>query len=220
MAESQQTNENNGTQTVENSFNSVQDKEKIVPFSIRARQEDVDNFKEIQHALGNPTAAEVFSNIVNRYNMPLRTNEENVRRIKQLEEENADLLRQVAGRDDSIAELRQQLADAESRANENAESANKQQLAYEQQLQDLAIKENQRVVAFLPDCLKAVEAVAVRESKRRGQEWSVSHVINFFIHSRFIKGQLNGDLKSLSDAECKQLGISVNSKPEKLNVEL
>lgn len=220
MAESQQTNENNGTQTVENSFNSVQDKEKIVPFSIRARQEDVDNFKEIQHALGNPTAAEVFSNIVNRYNMPLRTNEENVRRIKQLEEENADLLRQVAGRDDSIAELRQQLADAESRANENAESANKQQLAYEQQLQDLAIKENQRVVAFLPDCLKAVEAVAVRESKRRGQDWSVSHVINFFIHSRFIKGQLNGDLKSLSDSECKQLGISVNSKPEKLNVEL
>lgn len=220
MAENQHNNENSGMMSGENPVNSIQDKEKIVPFSVRARQEDVDNFKEIQHALGDPTAAEVFSNIVTRYNMPLRTNEENARRVQQLEEENTNLRQQVEERDTTIESLRQRLADAEARANDNAQAADQQQLAYEQQLQDLALKDNQRVVAFLPDCLKAVEAVAVRESQRRGQEWTVSHVINFFIHSRFIKGQLNGDLKSLSDAECKKLGIAVNNRPAGLEVEL
>lgn len=220
MAENQTNNENNGMPTGENPVNSIQDKEKIVPFSIRARQEDVDNFREIQHSLGDPTAAEVFSNVVTRYNMPLRTNEENARRVQHLEEENATLQKQVEERDTTIESLRQRLADAEARANDNAQAADQQQLAYEKQLRDLALKDNQRVVAFLPDCLKAVEAVAERESQRRNQEWSVSHVINFFIHSRFIKGQLNGDLKSLSDAECKKLGIAVTGRPAGLEVEL
>lgn len=213
MEENQTNNENNGMPTGENPVNFIQDKEKIVPFSIRARQEDVNNFREIQHSLGDPTAAEVFSNVVTRYNMPLRTNEENARRVQHLEEENATLQKQVEERDTTIESLRQGLADAEARANDNAQAADQQQLAYEKQLRDLALKDNQRIVAFLPDCLKAVEAVAERESRRRNQEWSVSHVINFFIHSRFIKGQLNGDLKSLSDSECKQLGISLG-KPQ------
>ena len=213
MEENRQTNENSGTQTIENRTNSIADKDKIVQFSARIRQEDKEIFEEIQHALGDPIAAEVFSNIVNRYNMPLRTNEENARKIQQMEAEAADLRQQLTERDNLIAELQQQLKAEKQRANENAETANSQQLAYEKQLKDLSLKETQRVVSFLPDCLKAVEAVAIRESKRRGQDWSVSHVINFFIHSRFIKGQLNGDLKSLSDSECKQLGISLG-KPQ------
>lgn len=163
---------------------------------------------------------QVFEELVERYSRPIRTNEENAAKVEQLTAE-AETLKA------RIAELEEQLASAEATANSNAETANAQQLEYEQRIQAMtdeaaskALKETERVVSFIPDCLKAVEAVAARESKRRGQPWTVSHVINFFIDSRFIKGNLNGDLSALSDSECKKLGIALNLKPSKINVDL
>lgn len=189
----------------------------LVPKTIKVEPADLEIFNQVKQAMteqqGAVTDTAVFSEIVNRYNTPFKTNSENAEKVQHLtatvEEQNR-----------RIEELEQQLAEARNNANSNAEAANQQQLEYESRIHAMEeeraagqLKETQRVVSFLPDCLKAVEAVAVRESKRRGQDWSVSHVINFFIHSRFIKGQLNGDLKSLSDSECKQLGISLG-KPQ------
>ena len=51
-----------------------------------------------------------------------------------------------------------------------------------------------------PINIKILEYVAEREGKRRDQEWSTSDVVNYFIHSRFEKGALNGDLHSVPDS--------------------
>jgi predicted O-linked N-acetylglucosamine transferase (SPINDLY family) len=195
----------------------------LIPKTIKVEPADLEIFNSIKDAMqeqqGTVTDTAVFSEIINRYNTPLRTNKENAEKVQQLQE-------QVNGQQQRIDELEQQLKEATSNANSNAEEANRQQLEYEQKIQELQelqqssqLKETQRIVDFIPDNLKALQAVAARESKRRGQNWTVSHVINFFTHSRFIQGQLNGDLKSLSDAECKQLGI-VTGKPKKMEVDI
>lgn len=196
----------------------------LVPKTIKVEPEDLKIFDDIKDAMteqqGAVTDTAVFSEIINRYNTPLRTDKENAETVKVLQGT-------VNEQNNRIAELEQQLAESQQNANNNAETANLQQMEYEQRIQNLEaeraagqLKETQRVVDFLPDCLKAVEAVASRESHRRNQTWTVSHVINFFIHSRFIRGQLNGDLKSLSDAECKKLGIATGKAQKMEDAEI
>lgn len=186
----------------------IDEKERITTLTLRVRQEDKEMFEEIRHTLGDPVHAEVFNNIVTRYNMPMRANEEAARRAEELKNE----LDQSAER---IAQLTEQLAEAERRADENAAKAEHEREAFEAERARLEPGERQRLVDFLPHCLKAVEAVAAREGRRRGQAWTISHVINFFIQSRFIEGQLNGDLAALTDGECRRLGIEPKASRRK-----
>ena len=197
----------------------IDEKERIVSLTLRVRQEDKEQFDEIRHSLGDPIHAEVFSQIVTRYNMPMRANEEAARQA-------ADLRQQLDQANLRIEQLTQQLADAEAAANHPAEAAEQQQLAFDeerarlqQQAQQLQPTERQRLVDFLPHCLRALDAVAERESKRRNQHWTISQVINFFVQSRFIDGQLNGDLAALSDAECRRLDIPLRrSNPNNIEI--
>ena len=58
--------------------------------------------------------------------------------------------------------------------------------------------------------------MAELEGKRRNQPWTPADVIGFFTYSRFILGNLNGDLNALPDSECRkieqQLGISLTGR--------
>ena len=169
----------------------------------------------------------VFEELVNRYSHPLKVGEEKAAEAERLTARVAELEAVLAERETLMNDLQSKLEEAERTVNSNAEGANAQQLEYESRIGEMEaalkskeLKDGQRVVSFVPDCLKAVEAVAARESQRRGQRWTVSHVINFFIHSRFINGTLNGDLAALSDGECRRLGISLDKKPSKMEVDL
>jgi hypothetical protein len=77
---------------------------------------------------------------------------------------------------------------------------------------DNELKEGEIRVFILPDNLKALDFVCARESRRRRQNWSRSHVINHFIYNRFILGNCNGDLQSISDSDCRKMGISMKSR--------
>ena len=50
-----------------------------------------------------------------------------------------------------------------------------------------------------PINIKILEYVADREGKRRNQEWTISDVINWFVHYRFEHGTLNGGFNSVPD---------------------
>lgn len=178
--------------------------------------ETLDIYNKIKIQLDAVTDAEAFTQILSRFYQPLKVDAENVAKIKDLEQ-------QLSAATAEREQLRQQLEESDARANHNAEEANRQQLEHESAMEALRaeseaknLKETQRVVDFVPDCLKAVEIVAARESKRRNQQWTVSHVINFFIHSRFINGDLNGDLKALSDDECRKNGIALKQPSKKM----
>ena len=61
------------------------------------------------------------------------------------------------------------------------------------------------VLQLDPINIKILEYVADREGKRRDQEWTISDVVNYFIHSRFENGALNGDLHAVPDREIERM---------------
>lgn len=205
----------------------------LVPKTIRVQAEDNELWKKVKDTMTQVNSrpindTEVFSEVMNRYFLPINQNKETAK--------------QLAERDSKIAALQQELDDtkakleeAQNTANANAEAANQQQLDYEARLNDLQqqsdaknLKEGQHIIDFRPGYYQVVQRVAELEGPRRNQRWTAADVINFFIYSRFVKGSLNGDLKSLSDSEVRkieqQLGMSFalkkGSSPEKKEVDL
>lgn len=191
-------------------------------FSLKCEEETVDRFKHLKEELGFATDGQLMTALVDRFEQPQKV----VDRTKELEAERDSLkaaLEEVKLDRDALVrtneELQQQLDAADARANSNAEAANQKQLEYEKQLADLQPKDNQAVISFTPDNLRVLDIVCARESKRRNQQWSRSHVINYFINARFVRGLLNGDLESVSDSELRKAGISLK-RPGKEDFEL
>ena len=188
---------------------------KIVPMSMRVYSEDRETYKKIKEELALPTDAQVFAQLIQTFYDPVKVKDETSELRKQLAEltdKNTALLAEKAQLEEGKSELERQLKEAEAQRNENAEAASRLQLEHEAEVESLKLKENQHVLSILPDNWTALELVAARETKRREKPWSVSHVVNYFVHFRFIKGSLNGDLKSLSDSELKAAGIEPGKK--------
>lgn len=191
-------------------------------FSLKCEEETVDRFKHLKEELGFATDGQLMTALVDRFEQPQKVAD----RSRELEAERDSLkaaLDEVKLDRDALVrtneELRQQLDAADARANSNAEAANLKQLEYEKQLADLQPKDNQAVISFTLDNLRVLDIVCARESKRRGQQWSRSHVVNYFINARFVRGLLNGDLESVSDSELRKAGISLK-RPGKEDFEL
>lgn len=168
-------------------------------------QETLEQFAQIHEQLASATESQTFETLVERFYSPIMADKEQAAEVERLRAQ--------------LEEAQQQLSEWQQTANQNAEALNAATLAHQNEVNALheeaaakALKETQRVVDFVPDVLKALEAVAARESKRRNQTWTVSHVINFFIDNRIIRGRVNGGIDSLSDKECKALGIDLGKK--------
>lgn len=168
-------------------------------------QETLEQFAQIHEQLASATESQTFETLVGRFYSPIQADKEQAAEVERLRAQ--------------LEEAQQQLSEWQQTANHNAEALNAANRAHQDEVNALheeaaakALKETQRVVDFVPDVLKALEAVAARESKRRNQTWTVSHVINFFIDNRIIRGRVNGGIDSLSDKECKALGIDLGKK--------
>lgn len=201
--------------------NLTNEQQPLVAKTMRVEQADLDLWNRVKATLEENFGrkvpdTEVFAEVMNRYFLPQKQNQAATQQIQE--------------RDTLIADLRQQLADAQQQleqaradANTNAENANSQQIDYENRLQQLqqdvdskTLKEGQHIVDFRPGYYEVLQRVAELEGKRRNQPWTPADVIGFFTYSRFILGNLNGDLNALPDSECRkieqQLGISFNPR--------
>lgn len=206
---------------MDTNVNPTNEQQPLVAKTMRVEQADLELWNRVKETLEESFGrkvpdTEVFAEVMNRYYLP--------------QKQNQAASQQIQERDTLIADLRQQLADAQQQleqartdANTNAENANSQQLDYENRLQQLqqdvdskTLKEGQHIVDFRPGYYEVLQRVAEIEGKRRGQPWTPSDVICFFTYSRFILGNLNGDLNALPDSECRkieqQLSISFNPR--------
>lgn len=183
--------------------------------SMRVYSEDRETYKKIKDELALPTDAQVFAQLIQTFYDPVKVKDETAElrnRLAELTDKNTALLAEKALLEEGKSELERQLKESEAQRNENAEAASRLQLEHEAEMENMKLKENQHVLSILPDNWTALEMVAARDTKRREKPWSVSHVVNYFVHFRFIKGSLNGDLKSLSDSELKAAGIEPGKK--------
>lgn len=202
-----------------------QDQRTIVPVSMRVYSQDRELYKRIKEETALPTDAQVFAQLVQSFYDPIRVKDETADlqqqlatatdALQHLQDDYARMLDQMTDLKNANADLELQLNGARNQA---AEEAGRLQLEYEAKAKALeeqnAPKPDQHLLTIPDDYYRALQLVAERESQRRGQQWTPSHVVSFFIYSRFIKGSLNGDLKSLSDSELRQAGIKTGGKVE------
>lgn len=182
--------------------------------TIKTEEETIARFNRLKDELGLATSGQMLTELLDRLEQPQRVAD----RAKELQATIDGLnaaLDEVKTERDTLKQDNQSLADklteAQHHANQNAELSAAQQLAFQQQLDDLQPKDNQALISFTPDNLRVLDLVCARESKRRNQQWSRSHVINYFINARFVRGLLNGDLESIPDSELRRLGISLKN---------
>lgn len=206
---------------MEDNKNTTPEQLPLVAKTMRVEQSDLDLWNRVKETLEENFGrkvpdTEVFAEVMARYFLPQKQNQAATQQLQERDQKIADLEQQ-------LADTRLQLDQARTDANTNAENANSQQLDYENRLQQLqqdidskTLKPGEHVIAFRPGYYEVLQRVAQLEGKRRGQPWTPSDVIGFFTYSRFIKGNLNGDLNALPDSECRkveqQLGISLDPR--------
>lgn len=201
--------------------NPTNEQQPLVAKTMRVEQSDLDLWNRVKETLEENFRrkvpdTEVFAEVMNRYFLPQKQNQAAAQQLQERDQKIADLSQQ-------LADTQQQLEQARTDANTNAENANSQQLDYENRLQQLqqdidskTLKPGEHVIAFRPGYFEVLQRVAELEGRRRNQPWTPADVIGFFTYSRFVLGNLNGDLNALPDSECRkieqQLGISFNPR--------
>lgn len=195
--------------------------------SVNLPSEVYNQFKEVYNS-SSSTQPELFELMLKRYLEPIKQQESNAaelaeltaqvenyqretEKLKQLlndseQERNALLSTLETERNDHNSERESTETDRQAAAVEVEQLKDKLNETFnllqaaEQELHNLkaSISESPEITID-PLNLKLLQYVADREGKRRNQDWTISDVINFFVHCRFEKGNLNGDLKSVPD---------------------
>ncbi len=190
-------------------------------WTVRVEADDVQRVKALQVKLETSVAG-VLTTLLDRFEKPLQvedTTDELRLQVATLQQQLAALQQEQETwqqQQQELETLRGQHQAAVEERNRYAEQLNAATLREEQAAQRLAEwepGENEVRLVLLPANLKVLDYVASRESKRRGQAWSRSHVVNHFIHSRFVAGELNGDLRSVPDGDLRKMGIEPAPAP-------
>ncbi|MBO7201868.1 MAG: hypothetical protein J6V54_10815 [Bacteroidales bacterium] len=191
----------------------------LAQFSVRCEKEALDGFNDIHDMLGFATKGETFGAVIERFKLPQvvadRTKEleqqltYSTAEVERLTARNLELEHELAT---AVQDLELQKTDADRFADSTRQTSEELQnkiAMLQQELQQARQTSNlptgSVVIAFTAENLAVLDYVCNRESRRRNTAWSRSHVINHFINSRFIKGELNGDLRSVSDTDIEKI---------------
>ena len=199
----------------------------LAQLTVRCEEADRIRFDEFHDALGFATKGETISAIFDRFELPQkvedRTGElqneiDNLRRIvAELEKNTADLKTENDNLRQDLDIANSVINDANNKYSTENTTLQSTITRLEHELNEARkaahLPDDSAVIAFTPENLAVLDYVCNRESKRRNAPWSRSHVINHFINSRFIKGELNGDLRSVSDSDIEKIRKALKEQP-------
>ncbi|MBQ9473283.1 MAG: hypothetical protein IJU81_02595 [Bacteroidales bacterium] len=177
-------------------------------FSVKTEQDTIDRFHSLKEQSGVSTDSQFLEAVLDRFEQPQRLQD----RTDQLQQRIDELTQLLDAQQQTGRQLQAQLDEAQRQAATDADAATLLRQQSEQRIAQLTPADNQALITFSPDNLRVLDLVCTRESQRRHQQWSRSHVINYFINARFVRGLLNGDLQSVPDADLWRLGINVGGK--------
>lgn len=191
----------------------------LAQLTVRCEETDRIRFDQFHDALGFSTKGETLAAIFDRFELPQRVEDrtgelqneiDNLRRIvTELEKNSADLKTENDKLRQDIDLANGVITEANNKyCSENTDLQNtitRLQHEVDEARRAAHLPDGSAVIAFTAENLAVLDYVCNRESRRRNAAWSRSHVINHFINSRFIKGELNGDLRSVSDSDIEKI---------------
>lgn len=168
--------------------------EKLTTLGIKVNLSIKDRFDELKTDGSFDTNGQFLECLLERYANPLKINKENEEKLRASSDAIIGLRNSLDAALKEVEELKTRIAEKDTTISELRTSLDGKNLS-----------ENQHILSIDPLYWRILQTVAEREGKRRKQEWTPDDVVNYFIHTRFELGTLNGDLNSLPDDIIREL---------------
>ncbi|MDX9696480.1 MAG: hypothetical protein RBT49_11880 [Bacteroidales bacterium] len=200
----------------------IENKVKLEGWSCKLTKETKETLTELQNSGDFATVNQMMETLIERYYSPIKSQDQSAK-ITELE----DLL---AKKNEEIKSLNHSLSAVKTDSNTEFEKYKAEFLELTQKCetvilerdqleQDLIrakangeLQENEHVISIDPINWKILQFVAEREGKKRNQPWTPVDVINYFIHHRFERGDVNGGFNSVPDSEIKKMKTELNQE--------
>lgn len=195
---------------------------KMETFSAKVTKETKEMLAELQASGDFATMNQMIETLVERYYAPIRAKDQTaeIAKLEAKVKELQDINFEITGTSEKVLTdielLNSQLKAEFLELKEKFDSVVQERNQLEQDIINVTVKgelpENGQVIIIDPLNLAILQFVAERESKARKQDWTIDDVINYFVHFRFNKGSLNGDLKSVPDSVVAKLTKEINAE--------
>lgn len=203
----------------------IENKVKLEGWSCKLTKDTKETLTELQNSGDFSTVNQMMETLIERYYSPIKAQDQSEIVSKQEKEieslknqfhelqEKYNILRdEKANCSEDIGSLNLKIEELTSQL--ELVSSERDQLEHD--VINATVKgelpENGHVIIIDALNIELLKFVSVRESKKRNQEWTIDDVINYFIHFRFERGNLNGNLDAVPDSEIKKLKEKLNKE--------
>ncbi|MDR0207042.1 MAG: hypothetical protein LBI45_07295 [Bacteroidales bacterium] len=163
--------------------------QKTETYSCRLFPQTKKDLSELMASGDFQTQDQMFNTLLERYNNPMQINRGNQEKVTELQKE--------------VIAIKEHYDSQIEKERQNHVKLVREYDELKKEMEDLTpvagVPAGGTVLTLDPLNIQILNYVAIREGKKRKQEWTISDVVNFFIHSRFEIGSLNGDLSSVPD---------------------
>jgi uncharacterized coiled-coil DUF342 family protein len=168
--------------------------------TVKLTPETYELYKKVYEEVDPATANQFVETLLERFYNPVKADKgkddmiaqlqnrtsEMQGRIGKFESDFADYSTRNSERDGEVLSLNETIRELRDRINEMTKAS--------------AMPPHSHVIEFDPLNEKVAKYVAARETvNRKGQDWSIGDLINFYIEQWFIKGNPNGSLDNVPD---------------------
>lgn len=177
-------------------------KTKMEVYSARLSRQTKENLTELQNSGDFTSVNQMFETLIEGYYNPKKAKDQ-ADKIQQLEEELAKfktLNEELNNSIDAITAERNKLLE--------------ENLQLREIINTSKLPPDTHAIKIDPLNWEILKYVANREGKARNQEWTPEDVINYFIHHRFERGDVNGGFKSVPDSKIREMKQALSGEGE------
>lgn len=191
-------------------------KTKMEVYSARLSRETKENLAELQNSGDFTSVNQMFETLIEGYYNPKKAKDQ-AGKIQQLEEElakfktlNEELSNSVDGTSGTLKKYQESNEAITAERNKLLE----ENLQLRESIETSKLPPDTHAIKIDPLNWEILKYVANREGKARNQEWTPEDVINYFVHHRFERGDVNGGFKSVPDGKIREMKQALSGEGE------
>lgn len=191
-------------------------KTKMEVYSARLSRQTKENLTELQNSGDFTSVNQMFETLIEGYYNPKKAKDQ-ADKIQQLEEElakfktlNEELSNSIDGTSGTLKKYQESNEAITAERNKLLE----ENLQLRESIKTSKLPPDTHAIKIDPLNWEILKYVANREGKARNQEWTPEDVINYFIHHRFERGDVNGGFKSVPDSKIREMKQALSGEGE------
>lgn len=191
-------------------------KTKMEVYSARLSRGTKENLTELQNSGDFTSVNQMFETLIEGYINPKKAKDQ-AGKIQQLEEElakfktlNEELSNSVDGTIGTLKKYQESNEAITAERNKLLE----ENLQLRESIETSKLPPDTHAIKIDPLNWEILKYVANREGKARNQEWTPEDVINYFVHHRFERGDVNGGFKSVPDSKIREMKQALSGEGE------